>query len=89
MADTATYAATLSPALRTIEDYERCAREASPAVRHVRVRGAANDPRMPAGVVEVRVKGRFWRPLPEHERRRVHRAIVARNQVMVELRMRW
>lgn len=89
MASTDAYVGAWSPALHTIADYERCVYNADPAVKHVRIRGAQNDPRMPAGVVEVRVKGRFWRPLPEQVRRRVHRALALRNPWGVELRMRY
>lgn len=70
-------------ALMTVSDYERAAREASPMVKRVKVKARATDPKWPLGNVEVRVYRRFWRRLPEAERRKVHHAMVARNPIGV------
>lgn len=73
--------------LRTVGDYERCARGASPAVRHVHVRAAANDAQMQEGAVEVRVQGAWRRRLPREDIARVREAIVAHKPVEVALRV--
>lgn len=73
--------------LLTLADYEACARGASPEVRHVWVRARANDPEMPAGVVEIRVRGRWRRRLSPGELGRVREALVAHNPIGVELRV--
>jgi hypothetical protein len=72
-------------ALNTVADYEECALGAHAAVRHVRVRAAANDERMPAGEVEVRVRGRWRRRLPDDVVRVVHRELAMHNPVGVAL----
>lgn len=74
-------------ALNTVEDYEACARGASPAVRHVRVLCAANG-KAPAGEVEVRVRGPWRRRLKQAELLRVHRAVVEHSPVGVRLRVK-
>lgn len=72
-------------ALHTICDYEECARGASPEVRHVHVRGAANDPKMREGVVEVRVQGAWRRRLPREVVEKVRAEIVARKPINITL----
>ncbi|MGH2901381.1 MAG: hypothetical protein ACRDMZ_22075, partial [Solirubrobacteraceae bacterium] len=74
-------------ALHSISDYERCAAGASPAVKHVYVRAAANDERMPLGEVEVRAQGAFGRRLSEEDLAAVRRALVAHKPISVALRV--
>jgi hypothetical protein len=71
--------------LWTVEEYEQCALGAHAAVRHVRVRAAANDERMPAGEVEVRVRGRWRRRLPDDVVRAVRSELAMHNPVGVAL----
>jgi hypothetical protein len=82
----------LGRALHTVEDYERAARAATPAVRAVTVRAAANDPKMKAGVVELRPRGRgigpFRRRLSKRDEQRVRAAVAERNPIGVELRLK-
>jgi hypothetical protein len=76
-------------ALQTVTDYEEAALAASQAVRAVRVRARANDPSMPAGKVEVTVRGWGWwifrRELSAAERGKVRAALAARSPVGVAL----
>lgn len=74
--------------LVSLADYEGCARGASPEVRHVWVRARVNDPKMPLGVVEVRVRGAWRRRLSPRELGRVREALVANNPINVELRVK-
>lgn len=82
------YEKAMSPAIRTIAEYEQCAREAGSFVKHVRVRGAQNDPRKPAGLVEVRVLGRWRRRLSPAQVDVVRRALAVRQIVGVTLNVR-
>lgn len=77
-------------ALRSVEDFEQCARAAAPAGARVRVRAAANDRRMPMGVVEVRVRGPLplRRRLSKAERGAVHAALVEHAPVMLKLEVK-
>jgi len=75
-------------ALRSVADFEECARAAAPVGSRVRVRAAANDPKMPLGAVEVRVRGPWRRRLTKAERGRVHAALVEHAPVMLKLEVK-
>lgn len=73
--------------LRSIDDYRNCALGASPAVAYVRVRAAANDPKMPEGEVEIRVQGRLGRKASPETIEAVRREVVRCMPVGVALRV--
>lgn len=73
--------------LHTIEDYRECAYGASPAVKFVKVRAIANDPRMPPGEVEVRVQGLFHMRVQPTVLAEVRDAIVLHKPINVALRV--
>lgn len=77
-------------ALRSVEDFEQCARAAAPVGARVRVRAAANDRRMPLGVVQVRVRGPrpLCRRLSKVELGAVHEALVEHAPVMLRLEVK-
>jgi hypothetical protein len=73
--------------LHTVADYEEAA-SSVPGVLHVRVRAAANDPRMPRGVVEVRARGPWRRRLSKAVEMQLRTALVERHPIGVELRLK-
>lgn len=74
--------------LVTVQDYEDAAREASPMVRHVRVRCRQNDPRMPQGHVIVKVRRSWRRLLPANELLKVNHYIARENPLSVRLEVK-
>lgn len=74
--------------LVTIADYVDAAREASPMVRHVRVRCLQNDPRMAQGHVIVKVRRSWRRLLPTDELLKVHHYIARENPLGVRLEVK-
>lgn len=75
-------------ALSTVEDYRRCTLGASDAVRYVKVRARATDPRVKPGVVELRVRGRFRRRLSVEQVAVVRAVVAAHSPVGVSLRVK-
>jgi hypothetical protein len=73
--------------LRTLADYERCAREACVRVRHVKVEGPGTNRRIPNGTVRVRVSRSWWRALSQQDLHDVRTALVARKPIMVMLEL--
>jgi hypothetical protein len=73
--------------LQTRSDYERCAREACPQVRHVKVEDHSTNRRIPRGTVRVTVNGRLWRRLGAQDLQDVRLALIARKPIMLRLEL--